>query len=459
MKGTMQSKKKRINEIINNLADSLPEKLTGNRESMSQKYSAIYSRSKAQEMVISTSRRNGKLYLLVIAIFITIILTAVIKTILGPEALMDLSRSSYEGDNKILSAEIEAKYNGETQKKDADITIQPKGLTKKEKKTRIRNTKKNLHKIILGNNSSLSNITSRLELVTVDPSTGVEISWKSDNEVLIDNDGIVNPLISYGNEKVVLDAQLRIEDVADSIKVNVTLGKPETGKELSDAMEASVNNTINNLSESDTGKKLVLPDKTQEGVSLKWKQKEETGVVLQLAMVLLIGLCIYYSRYSTLNKKIKETRDSILRDFPDFINKLVLLLNAGLVVTAAFEKISYDYRNRFNKGKRKHLYEEFCAMEDNIKSANSGFLVELNEIAQRSGVRDVMRFNTIIIDNIDKGSALVDKLQSESQILWTGRIKMAEEKGRLAETKLTFPMVLQLLVLIIITIAPAAMEM
>lgn len=449
----------KFNEKVNKLADMLPEMLTGNKEIMRQKYASIYGGKKAHEMVIDATRKTGKMYLLVASLLVVIILTFLVKTLIGPEALMDLSRSSYEGDSKILSTEIEAEYNGEIQNKDAEIIIQPKGLTEKEKTARVRKTKKNLGALILGGNSDLNNITSKLDLVTVDPETGVEIAWKSGDERLVDDDGIVNPLIARENEKVVLDAQLRLEEVTDSLKINISFGKPTSGEDLTDAISASVNNLISVLNENDTGEKLILPGKTAEGVSLKWKQNEETGIVVQVALVLLIGFSIYYSRYNSLNKKIKETRDSISRDFPDFINKLVLLLNAGLVVTAAFEKISEDYENRINKEHKKYLYEEFLAMDQNIKSANSGFLMELNDIAQRSGVRDVMRFNTIIVDNIDKGSALVDKLQSESQILWTGRIKMAEEKGRLAETKLTFPMVLQLLVLIIITIAPAAMEM
>ena len=58
-----------------------------------------------------------------------------------------------------------------------------------------------------------------------------------------------------------------------------------------------------------------------------------------------------------------------------------------------------------------------------------------------------------------KGVNLTEKLESESDILWTQRKKIAEEKGRIAETKLTFPLALLLLVLILITAAPAIMEM
>jgi len=70
-----------------------------------------------------------------------------------------------------------------------------------------------------------------------------------------------------------------------------------------------------------------------------------------------------------------------------------------------------------------------------------------------------MRFSSILADNIDKGSALADKLEQENRMLWDGRKRRAEKEGRIAETRLIFPMVLQVLVVVIVTVAPAAFEM
>ena len=64
----------------------------------------------------------------------------------------------------------------------------------------------------------------------------------------------------------------------------------------------------------------------------------------------------------------------------------------------------------------------------------------------------------MISDNWNKGTALAEKLESENEILWNSRKKIAEEKGKLAETKLTFPLMILLIVLIMIVIAPALME-
>mgnify|MGYP000656837785 FL=1 len=51
-----------------------------------------------------------------------------------------------------------------------------------------------------------------------------------------------------------------------------------------------------------------------------------------------------------------------------------------------------------------------------------------------------------------------EKLKQENSLLWLARKQQSEEKGRLAETKLTLPLMILLLVLIMMTIAPAMME-
>jgi Flp pilus assembly protein TadB len=172
-----------------------------------------------------------------------------------------------------------------------------------------------------------------------------------------------------------------------------------------------------------------------------------------------MALLVYRNRYRSMDKAVAMMREGIKKDFPDFLAKLLLLLNAGLVVTAAVEKIADDYRERRRPGEEKVFFEELLGMEDRIRGANASLAAEFAGLAARSGQREVLRFSTILADNIDKGSALADKLMQEEGMLRTMRKKRAEEKGRIAETKLTFPMALQLGAIIIITVAPAAFEM
>jgi Flp pilus assembly protein TadB len=149
----------------------------------------------------------------------------------------------------------------------------------------------------------------------------------------------------------------------------------------------------------------------------------------------------------------------MIKDFPEFIDKLLLMLNAGLVVSEALSRIAADYERRADAGAKRPLYEEFAAIRQRVENTNAPLSVELSMMAARSGVRELMRFASIVSDNIDKGSALAEKLKAEGELVWKLRKKDVEEAGRLAETKMILPMTLTLLTLVMITMAPAVFDM
>ncbi len=167
-----------------------------------------------------------------------------------------------------------------------------------------------------------------------------------------------------------------------------------------------------------------------------------------------VFLLVYISRYSRSENHVKKQRASIIDDFPGFIDKVVLLLNAGMITESALIKIAEDYKKSFVSAERRALYDGLTDIVSRTKESNSSLTAELTKYAYRSGVRELMRFSTIVEDNCIKGSDLVDKLEGEGALLWMDRKKRAEEKAKLAETKLSFPLMLLLLALMLITTAP-----
>lgn len=127
---------------------------------------------------------------------------------------------------------------------------------------------------------------------------------------------------------------------------------------------------------------------------------------------------------------------------------MVLLLNAGLVLTTAIAKIAEE-------DKQSYFYSEIRAIYSRMKSVNSAFDAEFRDFARRSGVRELLRLSNIITDNMNKGTELVSKLEQESALMWHMSKKQVEERGRIAESKMTFPMAVMLLALILVTSAPA----
>ena len=143
---------------------------------------------------------------------------------------------------------------------------------------------------------------------------------------------------------------------------------------------------------------------------------------------------------------------------PEFVNKLVLLLNAGLVLNTAFE-ITVEESLASQEKQSDYFSERLRRINTNMKEMNSPLQTEFRTFAKECGDTGVMRISNILSDNISKGVELTEKLQRESEVLWINRKRDCEERGRISETKLTIPLTIFLLVLVVITVSPALLEL
>lgn len=210
--------------------------------------------------------------------------------------------------------------------------------------------------------------------------------------------------------------------------------------------------------------KVSLPDSLSTGEKIKWKQHREHKAAPVAFAVIVLCVLIYMNRHAPLKRLREAQQESITRQLPEFINRLVLLLNAGLVLNTAFEK-AVDESDAMSETENDFFYCSMREIRSAVRETNGSMDRAFREFARsrRSAggdtAQELMRISNIISDNISKGVELTDKLQSESEMLWLGRKRNCEERGRLAETKLTLPLTVFLLVLIVITVSPALLEL
>lgn len=146
-------------------------------------------------------------------------------------------------------------------------------------------------------------------------------------------------------------------------------------------------------------------------------------------------------------------RQSLERSLSDLSLQLNLYLNSGLVISAAFEELVKDCRDEGEMSR-------FLAyVEAEARRKNMAFENQLLVFAKELKIRNLLRFASLIIDNRSKGTELADKLERERLRMQSERLSAAKGKTKEAETRLCFPLMLYLIVLVIICIAPAMMNM
>lgn len=231
--------------------------------------------------------------------------------------------------------------------------------------------------------------------------------------------------------------------------------RPEGTLSEEELLERTVAKAVKELEQS--GEELVyLPKKLKDGTILTWKRERD----YRIALLLFVEPAVLYFCYRSEREKEREAeknkREGILRELPGFNNRLLLLLESGLIFHDAFISIANGYDRRANSGA---FGELVCAMHRECRETGKSLTGILQQNAHMLKMREFSRIVNIISDNQYKGVNLTEKLRAESDLLWDQRKKLAQEKGRIAETKLTFPLALLLLTLVMVTAAPAVLQM
>ncbi|MDR2771114.1 MAG: type II secretion system F family protein [Clostridiales Family XIII bacterium] len=442
------------------LVGLLPQALTGSADEMERRLKSAFGNGEFRERAEVEQRKNATYWLLFTALLLLLLAAFAAQLARGGEPLVAVERPPYPAGPLRIGAEAEAAFGETSVKRKVELTVLPRDLDEAEKTARVRETARRLPQLILGDNESLAAVETDLKLIEYDGETGVAIAWASENPALLSDDGVLNRVAGRAGDSIDLKARLSLEDVSEVLEIKGVLGGgPASRESLAAGVVGALAETVAAVNASAEGESLTLPAEDARGVRYRWSGNASDLHIPELLALAIFGLVLYRGRYSRIDKQIKAVRRGMIKDFPEFIDKLLLMLNAGLVVSAAVSRIAADYELRKANGKPRPLYEELAAIRQRVENTNASLSVELNRMASRSGLRELMRFASIVADNIDKGSALAEKLKAEGELVWKLRRKDMEEAGRLAETKMILPMTLTLLTLILITMAPAVLDM
>lgn len=172
-----------------------------------------------------------------------------------------------------------------------------------------------------------------------------------------------------------------------------------------------------------------------------------------MVFTLCAPILVFYIYDKDLENKLKKKYESIRADFPDMVGKLVLLVNAGMNLNRAWEKICVETK------KKSPLYLELKATYLQIQGGKpEGEAYE--EFARRCRVREITKFVTLVIQNLKKGSDdMVPLLRLQAEECWELRKQRAKQLGEEASAKLLIPMMIMFIGILIIVVLPAVLQL
>lgn len=174
------------------------------------------------------------------------------------------------------------------------------------------------------------------------------------------------------------------------------------------------------------------------------------SIFLAIAGVIVAGVFGYYFMFS-LKNKLDDRQSAAIEELPEIVSSMALLMNAGMVLNDAIERVAYS-----NDGKIYNLLKKVC---ENVNSGGMPLPEALYEFASESNSPDVRKFSTSLVQGLDKGNKdLCDFLTAQSVEMLSLKKQHMLQKGEEAASKLLAPIGI-IFVAVIIMIMAGAMGM
>lgn len=369
-----------------------------------------------------------------------------------------VERDTYGGQDKTVVLDVVGNDKKELVKQEIELEVGALEYTQDQIKQQMDEIEKTLPDQIKGENTSLAQVTHNLVLPMSWEDSPVQFSWYSSVPEVISEEGEVS---AKGLEKEVdvrLELRLTWKDIERIISydVHVIPVRQSRKEQVLDFITAGLKEQEESTREQAF---FSLPAEFQ-GYQLYYEEKTDNTAVTLCFLGVLAGFAGYLLSDQQEKKRGLFREKQMQMDYPELVSKFTLLVSAGLTVRNAWEKLAQDYQaKRQQGGEFRYAYEE---MKITMQELKNGIVEQdaYERFGRRTKVLAYMRFGSLLGQNVKKGSkGLMELLEREGQNAFEERKQTAKRLGEEAGTKLLFPMMLYLLIVLAIVMVPAMMTM
>jgi len=164
----------------------------------------------------------------------------------------------------------------------------------------------------------------------------------------------------------------------------------------------------------------------------------------------LLVLVLVYAMYDELSDLVRKRRTAIIRQFPNVVSKLALLVTSGMIMDRAWKETAYSRETELYMEMRKTSKEL-----DNLVSPELAY----NGFIKRCNTKESAKLASAITQNLSKGNAEIGELlKNMAREAWQERRHMAKRDAEKANSKLMIPTMLLFLAILAMLMVPVAMN-
>lgn len=329
------------------------------------------------------------------------------------------------------------------------LELQEREYSQQELEKAYADAIKQIPELILSQNTSLNYVTTDLELIQEVEGFPFMLSWQSSQPQIINSLGQLLEITE--KTEVELKVFLRYEEWEKEHSLLVYAYPQETHEFMTSLSQELEEQEKRQRQQS----KFYLPDNFQNTL-LQWRYEKGHSFILLGIMLLLLLPFIDYQKDREVHKRIKERREELQRQYPEFLSKLILYMEAGMNIKGAVFRIAEDYRAKKIRGKSQmYLYEEIlyiCRQNKNGLSEKECYQL----LGNRCNLPCYKKLTGMLIRYLEKGGyGMAGHFREEVKRANEERKKQIKKQGEEMGTKLLLPMIMMLGIVMVLIMVPA----
>lgn len=290
------------------------------------------------------------------------------------------------------------------------------------------------------------------------PETGVEIRWSSSDNDVVTKEGTVRREHLTEAYEVQLQARMSFGEEEREHWFTVKVLPYEAGSK--EALLYGAQEELRVLEKSTSGEDGFYLPEAVGPVTIGRPEKSGSLWGVLLVGLLFLPFLLIFSKRQEREKARKLRAEELLSEYPRLITKLTLYTGAGMSLRGSWERLGAEYRAKAEStGKKSAIGEEILMLVGELKNGTSEAKA-YEAFGRRISLKPYLRCASLLVSQLQKGSGGLRKnLENEVQLAWEMHREQAAKKGEEAQTKLLFPMMGMLFLVMAVVMIPAFFTM
>ena len=323
---------------------------------------------------------------------------------------MQIKRNGYGEGQK--EAALSMQVEGE-KKQDIEIRVSPKIYSEKRLEKEFQKARKELAKVISGENKDLSHIKTDLDLVTALDDFPFSVSWELSRYDVMDSLGRLD------QEKIReedpenqgigmnITGVLHYEDKVYPCEMDLVIF---AGQEKTLSTKERVLELVRSQDSATRQKAYLTLPPSLDGRKIAWTEEKDSKGIPILMLGMAISILLVGREIQKENNQKKMRKEQMMLDYPEIITEFTMLTGAGMTAKNVWKRIAEDYGiTRGKTGRKREAYEEIWKTWQEMKSG----IPEMEcyeRFARRCDLIPYMKMGALLSQNLKKGAKGISEM-------------------------------------------------